>query len=462
MAARAPFAPPELPGFRFVRPLGTGGFSDVSVYEQLLPHRTVAVKVLFADLGASGLASFTSEANLMARLSTHPFIVTIHDAGLAPDGRPYLVMEYCSRPNLAERYRAAPLSVGDALRIGVQLASAVETAHRAGILHRDIKPGNVLTNDYGYPALTDFGIAAAADAAPTGREGAGSDLEASTCGSAGLSVPWSPPEMFFDVPEHDARSDVFSLAATLHTVLAGRTPFEIPTGPNTHVDLMSRIERGQVTPLTRDDAPETLVAVLNRGMSARPEGRYASALEFGRALQRVELELGFAPTTLEIAAQQEKIVVAAPHGEVSHVTEVPDFEISFSPPPALGLDVPDGDRDVVANIAPPPALSLELPDGSRELLDAVLLVGRAPSVPPGAPESRLVRIEGDGDISRNHVRVAVEGGTVIVTDLGSRNGTIVRTAGRPAQKLREGEPTPVLVGTVIEFGGGLELIVRGG
>jgi len=325
VAPRTPTTPPELPGYRFARPLGTGGFSDVYLYEQLLPHRAVAVKVLLADLGSSGLASFTSEANLMARLSTHPFIVTIHDAGLAPDGRPYLVMEFCSRPNLAERYKTAPLSVNDTLRIGVQLASAVETAHRAGILHRDIKPGNVLTNDYGYPALTDFGIAAAADAAPIDHEGGGSDPEASTGGSVGLSVPWSPPEMFLDVPEHDPRSDVFSLAATLHTVLAGRTPFEIATGPNTPADLMSRIERGQVTALGRDDVPPALIAVLNRGMSARREDRYPSALEFGRALQRIELELGLAPTTLEIAdsAHRGNVIVASPDDAETRVRSLP-------------------------------------------------------------------------------------------------------------------------------------------
>jgi pSer/pThr/pTyr-binding forkhead associated (FHA) protein len=89
-----------------------------------------------------------------------------------------------------------------------------------------------------------------------------------------------------------------------------------------------------------------------------------------------------------------------------------------------------------------------------------VLVGRAPSAPAGVPKSRLVRLEGDGDISRNHARVSLEGDTVVVTDLGSRNGTIVRIPGRPAQKLREGEPTPVLVGTVIDFGGGVELSIR--
>lgn len=145
-----------------------------------------------------------------------------------------------------------------------------------------------------------------------------------------------------------------------------------------------------------------------------------------------------------------------------HVTEIPDLEISLrpslAPPPSLGLGEHDG--LTVRAVAAPPRLSLELPGGSREPLDGVVLIGRAPSAPADAPASRLVRLEGDGDISRNHARVEVEGGTVVVTDLGSRNGTTVRIPGRPAQKLRDGEPTPVLVGTVIDLGGGLELNVR--
>ena len=346
--ARTPSHPPELEGYRFLQPLGVGGFSDVFLYEQLLPRRTVAVKVLLADIGAAGIASFTSEANLMARLSTHPFIVTIHTAGIAADGRPYLVMEYCSRPNLAERYKARPLSVDDALRTGVRVASAVETAHRAGILHRDIKPGNVLTNDYGYPALTDFGIAGAADALLGGRgEGGSGDTGTE---SVGLSVPWSPPEMFLDVPEHEVRSDVFSLAATIHTVLAGRTPFEVPGGPNTAVDLMSRIERGQFTPFGRDDIPRSLAGVLAKGMSPRREDRYPSALEFGRALQRVELELGFAATTLEIAdaVQAANVVVDAPDAAETRVRSLPTI-------------VPDAPAAVGPAVVPTPQPALATP-----------------------------------------------------------------------------------------------------
>jgi hypothetical protein len=299
--------PPALTGFEFVRPLGSGGFSDVFLYEQQLPRRQVAVKVLVTDEGtATNTEAFIAEANVMARLSTHPYIVSIHGAGVADDGRPYFIMEYYGGASLAQQYKERPLPVAEVLRVGVRLASAVATAHAAGILHRDIKPANVLTNEYGRPGLTDFGISSrleeeavlqtvtrlrAGDTAGTGGTGGQ---------SVGLSVPWSPPEMFSDDPSPDVRSDVFSLAATLHTLLAGRSPFEVAGGPNQSVDLMSRIERGAIVPLDRDDVPASLAAVLQQGMAVDRARRPATALEFARALQRVELELAYAATPIEV------------------------------------------------------------------------------------------------------------------------------------------------------------------
>jgi hypothetical protein len=112
-----------------------------------------------------------------------------------------------------------------------------------------------------------------------------------------------------------------------------------------------------------------------------------------------------------------------------------------------------------------PALHLELADGSRELLAAPILVGRAPSADKvsGTQIPRLLTVAGtDQDISRNHVRFAVEGGTVVVTDLHSRNGTLAILPGRDPQQLRPGEPTSVIVGTVIDLGGGVTFTVREG
>ncbi|HMO10097.1 MAG TPA: protein kinase, partial [Actinotalea sp.] len=118
-----------------------GGVAHVFLYRQLMPRRPVAVKVLLAaSLDDAARTRFRTEADIMASLSHHPSIVTVYQADVATDGRPYLIMEYCSRPGLAQRYRAERMSVAEVLRIGIRLASAVETGHPAGILHRDIKP----------------------------------------------------------------------------------------------------------------------------------------------------------------------------------------------------------------------------------------------------------------------------------------------------------------------------------
>ncbi|KXZ61887.1 Serine/threonine-protein kinase PknK [Microbacterium laevaniformans] len=317
-AKRPPAPPPALPGFTYVDVLGSGGFADVYLYEQQLPRRRVAVKVMLPDRLASGSAEqFTAEANVMALLSTHPAIVTIYQAGVSDDGRPYLVMEYCSRPNLQVRSRTAAFSVAEALRVGVQVAAAVETAHRAGILHRDIKPANILVTEYNRPALTDFGIATTAESEES---------------SGGMSIPWSPPEAFSEAPGSGVATDVYALGATVYTLLAGRSPFEQPGGRNGGADLIQRIESQPVPPLTRADAPASLQLVLERAMAKRPGDRYESALAFARALQRVQIELAHSVTPIDILDD-------APHedaeddadGELTRVRGIVSIEPNTNP-----------------------------------------------------------------------------------------------------------------------------------
>lgn len=285
-AKRVPAAPPDLPGFTYVEVLGSGGFADVYLYEQHLPKRRVAVKVLLTDrMSSSSVEEFTAEANVMAMLSTHPAIVTIYQAGVARDGRPYLVMEYCPKPNLQVRYRREPFSIAESLRVGVQVAAAVETAHRADVLHRDIKPANILVTEYNRPALTDFGIASTTSAAAE---------------SAGLSIPWSPPESFADVPRSDPGSDVYALGATVYTLLAGRSPFELSGRRNTAAELIQRIETMPLPSLGRQDAPASLERALERAMAKASPDRFESALAFARALQTVQIELSHSVTPIDI------------------------------------------------------------------------------------------------------------------------------------------------------------------
>ncbi|MDQ2661677.1 MAG: serine/threonine protein kinase [Actinomycetota bacterium] len=297
MSRRLPSTPPNLPGFAFIRVLGSGGFADVFLYEQNMPRRLVAVKVLLAEVVNDQLRQmFQAEANLMAQLSSHPSILTVYQASVAADGRPYLVMEYCSS-TLGQRYRAVQLPLAEVLSTGVRIASAVETAHRQGVLHRDIKPSNILTTAYGHPVLSDFGIAATLS-------------EAERTDAVGLSIPWSAPEVLRDDVSGTVASEVWSLGATVYSLIAGRSPFEVPRGDNTSIALMTRIEKAKPPPTGRVDVPQSLERVLARAMSRRPVDRQGSALEFIRDLQAVEEQLGLAQTPLEVAMDDWALATA--------------------------------------------------------------------------------------------------------------------------------------------------------
>lgn len=281
--SRAPSVPPVLDGYRVLGVLGSGGFADVFSYEQQKPVREVAVKVLLRDLAAEAQRHFESEANLMAKLSNHPSIVSIYSAGQAPDGRPYLVMEMCQPGHLGRRIAQRPYQVGKALEIGIQIAGAVETAHRLGILHRDIKPGNILFTEYGRAALTDFGISVTESGGPA---------------STAFSVAWAPPEQIAGQSMSPA-GDVYSLAATVWAMLGGHSPFDKP-GENETFAHTHRVRTLPVPVTGRRDVPESLEGVLRTAMAKRPELRYASALEFARALQGVQAELHQSVTTIDV------------------------------------------------------------------------------------------------------------------------------------------------------------------
>ena len=202
MAKRLPSTPPTLSGFTTVRPLGTGGFADVFLYEQNMPRRTVAVKVLLADVVDEDVVRmFNAEADTMARLSSHPSILTVYEAAISPDGRPYLVMEYCPR-SISPAYRSEVMPLADILDIGVRIGAALETAHRAGVLHRDIKPSNILYTSFGTPVLADFGIATSL----SGRNGSE---------TFAMSVPWSAPEVLTYKTKGTVATEVYSLGSTI-------------------------------------------------------------------------------------------------------------------------------------------------------------------------------------------------------------------------------------------------------
>lgn len=292
MAKRLPSPPPVLAGLSYVRPLGSGGFADVFLYEQDMPRRGVAVKVLPTDVhDVELLRMFNTEADVLARLSAHPSIVTVYQAGISADGRPFIVMEFCPS-SLARRYRLERMPVGEVLTIGVKMASAIESAHRAGLVHRDIKPSNILITSFNTPVLADFGISASLSL-PADDE------------VAAMSVPWSAPEVVDEMTSGTIASEVWSLGATVYSLLAGHSPFErAERGQNSRELLRRRIARASYTPTGRPDVPHALEGVLARAMNRAPGARFASAREFAEALRAVQAELGHAATPLEVSVDE--------------------------------------------------------------------------------------------------------------------------------------------------------------
>jgi serine/threonine protein kinase len=279
---------PQIDGLTYIEHLGSGGYSDVHLYEQRRPKMRVAVKVLTDNrLSETELNRFAAEAETMAELADHPYIVQVFRTGLTDGGRPYLVMKYYPPPNLGVRAAAQRLTVAEVLRTGIQISSAVETAHRVGILHRDIKPANILVSQFGNPGLADFGIA-------------GKAAETDSDDDLGVSIPWSPPEIITGQSNGSVASDVYSLAATLWHLLTGRSPYEVPTGDNSSRALIGRILRSAPPATGRADAPASFERLLQQGLAKDPQLRPVTALEFARQLQAVEQELRYSMTPIVV------------------------------------------------------------------------------------------------------------------------------------------------------------------
>ena len=209
---------PRVHGLSEWRPLARGGRSVVWAARQLSLDRLVAVKVYQRELDEGDRHRFLREA-AAARLSDHPGIVTAHDAGVLPDDRPYLIMDLCSGGSLTEWLKPENRPSEEGVRqVGVRIADALAALHACGVLHRDVKPANILIDSFGNPGLADFGLAAIADAETTAAD--------AVC----VTSAYAPPEAFGMHPATES-GDVFSLAATLYALLAGRPPRNVGAAP---------------------------------------------------------------------------------------------------------------------------------------------------------------------------------------------------------------------------------------
>lgn len=268
-----------LSGFADATEIGRGGFGVVYRCREVAIGRTVAVKLLHTDLDPASRARFFREGRAMGGLSGHPNVVDVLHVGESTGGRLFIVMPFLAGGSLSEKLqRDGPVPWPDAVRMGVRLCGALESAHRLGTLHRDVKPANVLLSDYGEAQLTDFGIARI--------QGGFETMSGAFTGS----VAYSPPDIM-EGAAPSPRSDVYGLAAALFTIIAGEAAFARRPDEEIVAQYL-RIRSSPVPDLRGDGVPDDLCTVLEQAMAKSAEDRPATAQEFGRALQDVQRRAG--------------------------------------------------------------------------------------------------------------------------------------------------------------------------
>ncbi|MEU4316933.1 protein kinase [Nocardia sp. NPDC024068] len=293
-------------GFTEAQEIGRGGFGIVYRCVQRALDRVVAVKVLSSDLDPESRERFLREEHAMGRLSGHPNIVDILQVDVTASGLPFIVMPFATHGSLERLvHDHGPLGWPDTLRAGVKLAGAIESAHRTRILHRDVKPANVLLSSYGEPQLTDFGIARM----PGGFRTSSSQITGSPAFTAPEVLKGADPTV---------RSDVYGLGATLFALLTGHAAFERQAGERVVAQFL-RITTQPVPDLREQDIPADVAAVIEEAMAQDPADRPESAYDFGEMLRAVQRAHGQVPD--EMALLDPEVTgpdaVAPPHDRPS-------------------------------------------------------------------------------------------------------------------------------------------------
>jgi Tol biopolymer transport system component len=262
------------------RELGRGGMATVYLAHDLKHDRPVALKAIHPELAAVlGAERFLTEIKVTANLQ-HPHILPLFDSGQVPasaggDGLLYYVMPFVAGESLRSRFtRERQLPIEEAVRIAQEVASALEYAHRRGVVHRDIKPENILLQD-GTALVADFGIALAVSHAGGHRL---------TQTGLSLGTPqYMSPEQAMGERNVDGRSDIYALACTLYETLAGEPPF---TGPSSQA-VLAKVITESPPPVTRERpmTPPHVVAAIHRGLQKLPADRFTSAAQFAEALR---------------------------------------------------------------------------------------------------------------------------------------------------------------------------------
>ncbi len=330
--------------------IGRGGFGVVYKAHQARFDRTVAVKVLEqAQLDEAGRQRFERECKALGALSGHPNVVTIYDSGFTPSaGWPYLVLEYLPDGSLGDRIeRDGPFDIDTGTEVIIKIAGALETAHRMGVLHRDMKPENILLGPYDEPKLGDFGIARV--------QGSTMTATSTTWGSPAHAAP-----EIIEGKGATVKTDLYSLGSTLYVLLSGRLAFQRETDESI-IPVLARIATEAPPDLRPVGVPDPVWAVVAKSMVKDPTLRYATAMELGANLQAAREALGLARVEMRIKGEHTtKRAPVTRSGAVQVHTPPPvpapvyNTQSGYSPPPSYPPVHPQAPT-YGGSFAPPPA-----------------------------------------------------------------------------------------------------------
>ncbi len=361
--------------YRIERELRRGGMATVFLAHDLKHDRRVALKVLDPEVAADiGPERFLREIRTTANL-THPHVLPLHDSGVA-DGLLFYVMPFVEGESLHDRLaREKQLSIEEALRIAREVADALDYAHQQGVVHRDIKPGNILLEG-GHAVVADFGIAKAAAPGGAGQ---------TTTGVMVGTPAYMSPEQATGSRDLDGRTDQYSLACVVYEMLAGVPPFAGPTAQS----LIHQHLNAAPRPVTevRAGVPAGVTAALTRALAKTPADRYATTGEFAAALGAEEAKAPErrAPAALWAPAAAVGLVVAL--SAVAAWQGWWPFPGKAGPPPARK------DWILVADFDGPPGDSTLAP-AARSLLSAALDQSRIVATVPGDQIRQALRLAG--------------------------------------------------------------------
>lgn len=424
-----------LAGFSDWRPIGRGGDAIVYRARQDALGRDVAIKVLTVDDDESAVRRFTREVQLMVSLGRqHPNIANVLQIGTSSLGRPCIVMDYYELGSLDQKLgRVGPLSGGEVIRAGTVISDALSFAHANGVLHRDVKPQNILVLPTSY-VLADFGIARLIESAHT----AGSDR---------FSHRHASPQVLDGFPPSES-DDIFSLGATLFHLLDGQPPFATEQ-PCSALAYIQRVRLEQPRPLNRPDLSPRLVEVIARCLRKDPAERFGSAAEVRDALATLSRVWPASLTAIATPSGDEPPAAAGPAYKAPHM----HAEWGVAPE-----QVNDADDLTTGRLAQPqqaPGASPRPTVRRRSRVGIVVggalagiaivlagsLVGRSGPTPTTvSPQSTSAGTTHNPDLAPRNLRVTIAGDTATATWQGSLDEPEAYGWGLSANPLRE---TPI-------------------